>query len=342
MSVVYAQSPSPRVATIGSHSALQILKGARDEGFETIAICTPDAATVYRRYPFVDQVLELPSYRAMPDLQGALLDAGAILVPHGSFVAHLGVERNQQLNVPYFGNKQVLDWETDRSKQRRWLTEAGVPLPRDIRDASEIDCPVIVKLHGARGGSGYFFARDADDFRARTAEMPRESFTIQAALIGAPVYLHYFYSLLERRLEFLGADIRYETNVDCLGRLPSDNQRGIAIEPSYVVIGNLPVAVRESMLNKAYQLGEAVVAVSQRLCPPRGLYGPFCLEGIVTPDEQFSVFEISARIVAGTNVAIPSSPYADLYFDRPMSTGRRIAVELRRALSQGRLAELVA
>jgi 5-formaminoimidazole-4-carboxamide-1-(beta)-D-ribofuranosyl 5'-monophosphate synthetase len=171
--------------------------------------------------------------------------------------------------------------------------------------------------------------------------MAPHSYTVQGALIGAPVYLHYFYSLLDRRLEFLGADIRYETNVDSLGRLPSENQRGIGIEPSYVVVGNLPLAVRESMLSTACRLGEAVVAVSRRLCPPKGLYGPFCLEGIVTPDEQFSVFEISARIVAGTNAAIPSSPYADLAYGRPMSTGRRIAVELRRGIALGRLGELV-
>lgn len=329
------------IATIGSHSALQILKGARDEGFRTLAICTPTAATLYRRYPFVDTVLELPGYAALLDHQEELRAANAIVIPHGSFVAHLGVERTKQLRVPYFGNKAVLDWETDRAAQRRWLERAGLALPREIHGAAEVDRPVIVKLHGARGGSGYFFARDAADFAARTATMPPASYTVQEALIGATVYLHYFYSLLARELEFFGADIRYETNVDSLGRLPSENQRGIGIEPSYLVVGNLPLAVRESMLGNFYRQGEAVVRVSQEICPPSGLYGPFCLEGVITPDERFSVFEISARIVAGTNIAIPASPYADLCNDAPMSTGRRIALELRRAIERGRLAELV-
>ena len=171
--------------------------------------------------------------------------------------------------------------------------------------------------------------------------MDPATYTVQEASIGAPVYLHYFYSLLQRRLEFLGADIRYETNVDSLGRLPSESQRGIGIDPSYVVVGNLPLAVRESMLTAAYRQGEEVVRVSRELCPPRGLFGPFCLEGIVTPDGRFSVFEISARIVAGTNVALPSAPYADLYYGESLSTGRRIARELRCAVDTGRLAELV-
>ncbi len=329
------------IATLGSHSALQILRGARAEGFATLAICTEASEGIYRRYPFVDQILVLPSFPALVDRQDTLREANAILVPHGSFVAHLGVERNKQLQIPYFGNKHVLDWETNRNAQRHWLERAGLHMPREITSAQEIDCPVIVKLHGARGGSGYFFARDAAEFTARTAGMAAGSYTVQEALIGAPVYLHYFYSLLAERLEFLGADIRYETNVDSLGRLPSENQRGLPIDPSYVVVGNMPLGVRESMLHNVYHLGESVVAVSRMLCPPRGLFGAFCLEGIITPDEQFSVFEISARIVAGTNVALPSSPYADLYYGEPMSTGRRIARELRNAILTGRLAELV-
>ncbi|HEV7216097.1 MAG TPA: formate--phosphoribosylaminoimidazolecarboxamide ligase [Chloroflexota bacterium] len=329
------------IATLGSHSALQILRGARAEGFATLAICNERSAALYRRYPFVDDIMVLPTYQALVERQEGLDGANTILVPHGSFVAHLGVERTKQVRIPYFGNKQVLDWETDRHAQRIWLERAGLRMPREMRSADEIDCPVIVKLHGARGGSGYFFARDAAEFVARTAAMARGSFTVQEALIGAPVYLHYFYSLLEARLEFLGADIRYETNVDSLGRLPSEHQIGLPIEPTFVVVGNLPLGVRESMLHKVYHLGESVVAVSRLICPPRGLFGAFCLEGIITPDEEFSVFEISARIVAGTNVALPSSPYADLYFGEPMSTGRRIARELRTAILSGRLAELV-
>ena len=38
------------IATFGSHSALQILKGAKDEGFKTLVICTPDRTTLYRFY----------------------------------------------------------------------------------------------------------------------------------------------------------------------------------------------------------------------------------------------------------------------------------------------------
>jgi 5-formaminoimidazole-4-carboxamide-1-(beta)-D-ribofuranosyl 5'-monophosphate synthetase len=79
-------------------------------------------------------------------------------------------------------------------------------------------------------------------------------------------------------------------------------------------------------------MGEDVVRVSQEICPPKGLFGAFCIESIITPDAQFFVMEISARIVAGTNLFIDGSPYSYLNYSEPMSTGRRIAREIKNAL----------
>jgi 5-formaminoimidazole-4-carboxamide-1-(beta)-D-ribofuranosyl 5'-monophosphate synthetase len=70
------------------------------------------------------------------------------------------------------------------------------------------------------------------------------------------------------------------------------------------------------------------------------MIGPFSLETIVTDDLEFKVFEISARIVAGTNLFVSGSPYADL-IDENMSTGRRIARELRMAKDKNRLMEVL-
>ena len=46
-----------KIATLGSHSALQILKGAKDEGFKTLVIATPDRVTLYSRVNFIDKNL---------------------------------------------------------------------------------------------------------------------------------------------------------------------------------------------------------------------------------------------------------------------------------------------
>ncbi|MCS7138802.1 MAG: DUF1297 domain-containing protein, partial [Crenarchaeota archaeon] len=86
--------------------------------------------------------------------------------------------------------------------------------------------------------------------------------------------------------------------------------------------------------------GKSVVEASKEVCEP-GIFGPFCLETVVTPDLKFYVFEISARIVAGTNVFMNGSPYTYLKHGKPMSTGRRVAVEIREAIEQDRLREIL-
>jgi 5-formaminoimidazole-4-carboxamide-1-(beta)-D-ribofuranosyl 5'-monophosphate synthetase len=83
-------------------------------------------------------------------------------------------------------------------------------------------------------------------------------------------------------------------------------------------------------------MGEDVVKVSKEMCPP-GLFGPFCLETVITPDMEIVTFEISARIVAGTNPYVHGSPYTWLKYNEPMSTGRRIAREIKLAIQQNKL-----
>jgi 5-formaminoimidazole-4-carboxamide-1-(beta)-D-ribofuranosyl 5'-monophosphate synthetase len=320
------------IATLGSHSALQILKGAHDEGFHTLAIANRAMEGLYRSYAFVDEVIEIERYEDFMALVPELERRKIIIVPHGSFVAYLSLDEHKKMRIPYFGNKAVLDWEASRELQRQWLTRAGLRLPRQFKGGAEIDRPVIVKLYGAAGGKGYMFLRDAADFEKRAAELARRNYILQEYIIGVPAYVHYFYSPLTGKLEIMSMDRRYETNVDSLGRIPAAAQEGMNVDPSYVVVGNSPLVLRESMLAEAYRMGEAVVRVSQEICPPKGLFGAFCIETIITPDAQFYVMEISARIVAGTNPFIDGSPYSYLNYSEPMSTGRRIAREIKNAL----------
>jgi 5-formaminoimidazole-4-carboxamide-1-(beta)-D-ribofuranosyl 5'-monophosphate synthetase len=320
------------IATLGSHSALQILKGAKDEGFHTLAVVTPHNENLYKSFAFVDEVLVIERYGDFPAYEPELNRRKVILVPHGSFVAYLSLREHKAMSTPYFGNKSVLDWEADRMRQREWLLRAGLKMPRQFTKASDIDRPVIVKLYGAHGGRGYLFVKSADDFAARASHLVEQQYIVQEYIIGVPVYIHYFYSPLTGKLEIMSMDRRYESNVDSLGRIPSAAQEGWNLEPSYVVIGNQPISLRESLLAEAFHMGEAVVRVSRELCPERGLFGAFCLETIVTPEAEFFLMEISARIVAGTNLFIDGSPYSYLNYDEPMSTGRRIAREIKNAL----------
>lgn len=330
------------IATLGSHSALQILKGGKDEGFRTCVITLRDKVSFYKRFPFIDEIIPLVNYRDFVDLEERLLKNKTIIIPHGSFVAYLGTERNKQMRVPYFGNKAVLEWEEDRMMQREWLYQAGINVPKQFLTIDDdIQYPVIVKTYGAAGGKGYVYARNKKDLREKLATSKLDAYIIQEYILGVTMYIHYFYSPITDTVEIMSMDRRYETNVDSLGRIPLLNQEGLLLEPSYVVVGNSPLILRESLLPEAYLMGERVVAASKKLINKKGLTGPFCIETIITPDQIFYAMEISCRIVAGTNLYIEGSPYSWLHYNEPMSTGRRIARELKNGILANKLGELL-
>lgn len=330
------------IVTLGSHSALQILKGAKDEGFKTLVVCTPDRIALYSSYQnFIDEIIEIKSWDEFPKLESKLLKKNCIIIPHGSFVAYLGMDENKKMKVHYFGNKKVLDWEDNRKMQREWMEKSGIKVPHRFRKGDKIDRSVIVKSYGAAGGKGYFTARNQKELDEKLKTYEKERFIVQEYVIGVPVYFHFFYSPITKKVELMSVDKRYETNVDSLGRIPAKNQRGLNIEPSFEVVANIPLAVRESMLADAVDMAQRVIKTSQKLISPKGLFGPFCLETIITSTEEIYIIEISARIVAGTNCFINGSPYTYLLYNEPMSTGRRIAREIKDAIKQNKLKEVL-
>lgn len=330
------------IATLGSHSALQILKGAKQEGFRSLALCTPDQVRTYKSFGVADEIITLASVSELLKRQDELLKKNAILIPHGSFVAYMDIEQIEGLKVPYFGNKKILRHEADREAQRKWLKAAGLKLPKLFRTPTEIDRAVIIKFHGAQGGRGYFLANSKKDFEEKIKNHPEWDPVIQEYIIGVPIYIHYFHSPLTNEIEIMSFDKRYESNVDSLGRISARDQSvlGKLVDPSYVIVGNIPVVIRESMLAYCLEMGERVVEESKKIVEG-GLFGPFCLECIITPSLDIYVFEISARIVAGTNPYIDGSPYTYLKYDVPMSTGRRIAREIKAAIQKKRLSEVL-
>jgi 5-formaminoimidazole-4-carboxamide-1-(beta)-D-ribofuranosyl 5'-monophosphate synthetase len=134
----------------------------------------------------------------------------------------------------------------------------------------------------------------------------------------------------------LGIDRRYETNVDALGRI---SQEQLNITPSYKVVGNQPLIIRESLLPDILDYGDRLLESSRKLFSP-GLIGPFCIELALTIEELVA-FEFTSRIVAGTSLYITGSPYSKILFNEEMSMSRRIAREIKMAMGQRRLEELL-
>jgi len=332
-----------KIATLGSHSALQILKGAKQEGFETICVCIKGREKPYQQFKVADKIITIDSFKDFEKTQNQLLKENAIIIPHASFIAYMGFERIENLKVPYFGNKKILKWESDRNLERKWLKQAGLKLPKLFKNPKDIDRPVIIKFHGAGGGKGYFLAKNYEDFQKKIKMHKEKEYVIQEYILGVHMYAHYFNSPLTGETELMGFDKRYESNVDSLGRISARDQMALPeeqVDPSYVIVGNMPVVVRESFLPRFIQKGENVIKVSKKLVE-KGLFGPFCLETIMTPDEDIITFEISARIVAGTNPYTNGSPYTWLRYDEPMSTGRRIAREIKLAIEQNKLKKVL-
>lgn len=336
------------IATVCSHSSLQLFHGARQEGFRTLGIVVGEQRKrFYDAFPLgkPDEFLMVNNYKEILSHTNELRDQNTVIIPHGSFVEYLGADTFMTLQLPTFGNRNVLLWESDRDKERTWLEGAGLQMPYEIKNPRDITKPVIVKYHGAKGGKGFFIAKTYEEFKKRIQQ--DKPFTIQEFVMGTRYYIHFFYSPIQTNaytlskgsLQMLSMDRRDETTIDEVQRLGSIAElEEIGIHPTFVVTGNIPIVMRESLLPTVFHMGAQVVEKSLILFG--GIIGAFCLETVVTESLEFKVFEISARIVAGTNPYITGSPYSDLIMPN-LSTGRRIAQEIKYALSHDQLGAIL-
>jgi len=333
------------IATLGSHCSLQVLKGAKDEGLKTILVCERKREKLYRRFPFIDELIMVDSFKEVLDqkCQSVLEQNDTVLIPHGTLIAQMSSEEIESIKTPVFGNKWILRWESDRKMKEKLMREANLPLPTTVSNPKDINSLVIVKRQGAAGGKGYFLAANEDDYNTKRNQLisegvisKDETLYIQEYAAGVLAYLQFFYSPLKEELEFFGADQRHESDIEGLARIPSDQQLKTNKVPSFNVIGNSPLVLRESLLEEVYNMGENFVDAAKKLVAP-GMNGPFCIEGVYDENAKFTSFEFSARIVAGTNIYMDGSPYYSLLFNEPMSMGRRIAKEVKTAVESNQL-----
>ena len=128
--MTYLKQQDYKICTLASHSALQILKGARDEGFKTIAICDEKHVRPYQSFQVADEIIVVKNFSELPSLDKKLAALNAVLIPHGSLINALDTTAISKLTMPYYGNKHILPWESNRMKQRQWLGKAGMQQPR--------------------------------------------------------------------------------------------------------------------------------------------------------------------------------------------------------------------
>ena len=290
------------VATLGSHCALQVLKGAKDEGLKTILVCEKKREKLYKRFKFIDKTILVDTFSEITsnECESKLKENDAVLIPHGTLIAQMNSEQIESIKTPIFGNKWILRWESDRKLKEQLMIEAKLDVPKAISNPKDIDRLVIAKRQGAAGGKGYFLASSEVDYNKKRDNLisqgvikSDEKLYLQTYHSGVLAYLQFFYSPLKNELEFFGVDKRHESDIEGLARIPAEEQIGVDKVPSFNVIANSPLVLRESLLDKVYKMGENFVEASKNLVPP-GMNGPFCIDGVYDEEASFFTFEFSA------------------------------------------------
>lgn len=345
-----------RVGVLGSHSALDIADGAKAEGLGTVVVCQEGRETPYRRFSrLFDHIFVLPRFRDVlkPEVQEKLRELNTVFVPHRSlsvYVGYDGIER--EFRVPLFGNRYILRAEERDAPRNQYylLEQAGIRYPRLFKRPEEIDRPVMVKVLEAKRGieRAFFVATSPEDFEARARERIErgiireeelERAVIEELVIGTYFNFNFFYSPLKDEVEFLGIDRRLQTNLHDFVNLPARQQLEIGVALQNVEIGHTGATIRESMLEKVFAIGDRFAAAAKREYPP-GIIGPFALQSVVTVDLEIVVYDVSPR-VPGSPILATTSPYTQYYWGVPISTGRRVALEIRSAIDQRRLGDIV-
>ena len=367
-----------RVGALGSHSALDVADGAAEEGFRTVVVAQKGREKTYDRFfkakrddrgklvrGCVDETIVLPKFADVlqDSIQQRLADSNTIWIPNRSFTVYCGIDNvEDKWRLPILGNRAMLRTE-ERTEQRDyyWLLEkAGLPFPEKIDDPRDINELAIVKLHHAKKKleRGFFTASSFDEYREKSSELlasgviDDESLAkarIERYVIGPVFNFNFFHSPLAKRtgeepIELLGVDWRFESSLDGHVRLPAAQQlalRGKQKVPEMNVVGHNTATVRESLLEDAFDLAEKFVKAAAEHYAP-GVIGPFCLQTCVDKDLKFYIYDVAPRIGGGTNVHVGvGHPYGNALWRQEMSTGRRIAREIRTAIDLDKLGEIV-
>ena len=361
-----------RIGMIASHSALDTADGAVEENFRTLAVCQDGREKPYIKYfrasrdrsgkivgGMIDEVMMLKRFSEIiePENQNILKNKNALFVPNRSFTSYCGIDAvEDQFCVPLLGSRNLLRSEERGDKRDYyWILEkAGLPFPEPV-EAEDIKELVMVKLpHAVKTlERGFFTASSYEEYCQKAETLLRQNVIdqdgielarIERYIIGPVFNLDFFYSPISKQIELIGIDWRFETSLDGHCRLPAPQQLTLndrQINPEYTVCGHNSATLRESLLEKAFELAEKYVAATQEHYSP-GIIGPFCLQTCVDKDLNFYIYDVAPRIGGGTNVHMAvGHPYGNALWRTNMSTGRRLAREVRIALEKGCLEKII-
>ena len=346
------------ISTLGGHSALDVCRGAKELGFKTLVVAQKGRHKVYEEHyktrgnvGCVDEVIVVDNFKDVTnsDVQEGLRARNSLFVHSRYFWVYCDYnEVENNFRVPIIGNRVLVrKEERDEEKNQYYLLEkAGINLPKQFVDYHEINTLCFVKAAEAERGyeRDFFLVNSPEEYEKEMRyrfgnEWENQSPVIEEFVLGPMVNLNFFYSAVENRLEFMGTDIRRQTNIDGMLRLTAPEQMKVLekVQPKYIENGHQAVTVKESLLTKIYELGERFVEAVQADYP-EGMIGAFALQGAVTagpPSEEIYIFDVSMRIPGSPGTMF--TPYSGYLHGQSMSYGKRIAIEVKAALEQNKL-----
>jgi 5-formaminoimidazole-4-carboxamide-1-(beta)-D-ribofuranosyl 5'-monophosphate synthetase len=365
-----------KLGMIASHSALDVCDGAIEEGFKTLVICQKGREKTYNKYflaerngsgevvrGVVDKAIIYNKFNEIMKVenQKMLVNENALFIPNRSFSSYIGLDEiENDFRVPMVGSRNLLRTEERGEKQDYyWLLEkAGLPFPEKVESPEDINGLSIIKLHHAQKKleRGFFTASSYQEYNKKSELLLRQNIITKEALENArleryilgPVFnFDFFYSPIEKsgaKIELIGVDWRFETSLDGHVRLPASQQMELDEEqmnPEYTVCGHNSATLRESLLEKVFPLAEKYVEATKKHHPP-GIIGPLCLQTCVDKDLNFYIYDVAPRVGGGTNVHMSvGHPYGNTLWRTNLSTGRRVAMEVRRAIEMDKVEEIV-
>ncbi len=351
------------VVTIGSHSALDVCRGAKDEGLATLVVVEKGRDKTYAKYfksgsgvGCVDEVIYVDKFKDIlkADFIKILKSKNAIFIPHRSFEVYVNsydaIEKD--FDIPIFGNKFLLRLEerTESPNQYDLLKKAGIKFPKIFKNFQEIDRLVIVKVpeKERKFERAFFLATSPLEFKSKSDELissgkivkeALENAVIEEFVLGVQVNFNFFYSPLKDRLELIGTDTRRQTNLDGILRLPSFYQDQIKdkLDLKYEEAGHIAVTTLESLLEPAFEIGENFVKAAKEMYAP-GVIGPFSLQSVITPGppkKEIVVFDVSPRMPGSPGIF--ATPYSGYLYGHAISMGRRVAIEIKNAIKGNKI-----
>jgi 5-formaminoimidazole-4-carboxamide-1-(beta)-D-ribofuranosyl 5'-monophosphate synthetase len=325
----------------------------------------------------IDEVILVDDFSDVlkPEIQKKLQDQNAIFIHNRYFWVYFNdfAEIENNFKVPIYGNRELVKLEERDHPNNQYvlLEKAGIRIPSIIRKGnskfSEEETTAALDAHFSDGGGpvitkvneairsyerAFFVSTTREAYFETSKKMIAEGKILQADLdnsvieefiLGAQINFNYFYSVISGELELMGTDTRRQTSLDGFLRLDAATQIELiegGYKPSMVETGHIACTTKESLLEKAFVAGEKFIETLKAENLP--MIGAFALQGAISTGsgkEEFVVFDVSMRIPGSPGTRF--TPLTGYLYGESISYGERIAIELKQAIQEGRLNELL-